>query len=526
MTETLLSTLYCFLPPGASRRNSKRKDIRQWFYKCPVVFKTIGLAVVLWLTIGRAIADPTTYVSNGDYRAPRIALNQTRAIALDQEPSRISVGNPDIADIVTLENNTILIVAKKIGQTNVRVWGANNRPMALFDVEVVQELTMLKRRLYQILPDEPIEVRASGKDVVLSGEVSSTLHLDTAMRVAESFVKATDAGASAINMMNIGGARQVMLEVKVAEVQRNHLKRLGVNFNVLSNSGNWSFGGVTGGGSFGGVADGGSFTLGGGLGTQLPVFTPDNVTLPGSGIFGSLLTGDTLLNLYIDAAKDNDIAKILAEPTLTTMSGSQARFIAGGEFPVPVASGNNQSGISVDYKEYGVGIDFLPMVLGTDKINLNLNVTVSDVTQMNAVSIGDIGGQSTMIVPALNKRSAESTVELLDGQTIAIAGLVNETMRDIVNKFPVLGDVPILGQLFRSQEFRKGQTELVIMVTPRLAQPLANNSMALPTDSFVEPGDREFYLMGRVRDSESGGFSIPLRGTRGVYGHDLDGGMR
>ena len=475
------------------------------------------LALSLFLLPDFAQAHPTMRVTQGGYLSPRIALNHSRTIVFADEPVRISVGNPEIADFVTLGDNAISVVTKQLGQTNIRAWDRNNRPLALIDVEVVHELSMLKRRLYQLMPDETIEVRNSGRDVVLSGEISSSVRLDTALRVADSFVKATDSGSNVINMMSVGGARQVMLEVKVAEVQRNHLKRLGVNFNAMGGTGNWSLGGMTGGGNFvpGGPA-------------QLPSFTPggeDGIPVSGSGIFASFLTGDTIFNLYIDAAKDNDIARILAEPTLTTMSGSQARFIAGGEFPVPVASGNNEGGITIDYREYGVGLDFVPTVLDSEKINLNLNVSVSDVAQLNAVTVGNTAGDYSLTVPALTKRSAESTVELLDGQTIAIAGLVNETMRDVVNKFPVLGDIPIMGQLFRSQEFRKGQSELVIMVTPRLAQPLVNTNPRLPTDSFVEPSDREFYLMGVTRKSKPQYSSPgqPLRGTNGMYGHDLGG---
>ena len=182
-----------------------------------------------------------------------------------------------------------------------------------------------------------------------------------------------------------------------------------------------------------------------------------------------------------------------------------------------------KNAVTIDYREYGVGLDFLPVVLSSDTINLNLNVSVSDVAYLNGQAVGIPAGSNTLVVPALTKRSAESTVELLDGQTIAIAGLVNETMTDVVNKFPVLGDVPILGQLFRSQEFRKGQTELVIMVTPRLARPLVSNEVKLPTDTFVEPSDREFYLMGLPRSSkpEFSSPGQPLTGTNGTYGHDL-----
>ena len=309
-------------------KERRRVSFHRFVYQCLAMFAML-------LLTGLVFAHPTMRVTKGGYLAPRIALNQSRTIVFAEEPARVSVGNPEIADIVMLDDSAISVITKQLGQTNIRAWDNNNRPLALIDVEVVHELTMLKRRLHQIMPGEKIEVRNSGKDVVLSGEITSSINLDTALKISSSFVRATDASSSVINMMSVAGARQVMLEVKVAEVKRNHLKKLGVNFNSMSSTGNWSFGGITG---------NGQFTPGTGP-TQLPSFSPgEGGTIPvsGSGLFTSFLTGDTIFNLYIDTAKNNDIARILAEPTLTTLSGSQARFIAGGEFPVPLASGGNE----------------------------------------------------------------------------------------------------------------------------------------------------------------------------------------
>ena len=208
-----------------------------------------------------------------------------------------------------------------------------------------------------------------------------------------------------------------------------------------------------------------------------------------------------LFQLAFDAAKDNGSAKVLAEPTLTTLTGQEAEFLSGGEFPIPVP---NEDGITIEFKEFGVGLKFLPVVLDSGTINLSLNVAVSELSGLNAInsSVGSDG--NTFFVPALTKRSARATVELGDGQTIGIAGLINESTREAVNKFPGLGDVPMLGHLFRSSQFAKGESELVILVTPTLAQPFKNEGIRLPGDGFVEPSDAEFYLLGRTRGQKPG----------------------
>src|SRR5690606_38003690 len=194
--------------------------------------------------------------------------------------------------------------------------------------------------------------------------------------------------------------------------------------------------------------------------------------------------------VVLEAAKDNGTAKVLAEPTLVTLTGQQAEFISGGEFPVPITE---EDGITIEYKEFGVGVRFLPVVLDAERINLNLNVEVSEISNANALvldtgldtPLGDGVGQ---VIPSLTKRSAQSTVELGNGQTIAIAGLINANTRDLVSRFPGLGDIAVIGHLFRSQEFIRGETELVILVTPHIAKPVDAKLVRLPTERFVEPG--------------------------------------
>ncbi len=240
------------------------------------------------------------------------------------------------------------------------------------------------------------------------------------------------------------------------------------------------------------------------------------------------LSGNFLFNLFIDAAKDQGLAKILAEPNLTTLSGQQARFLAGGEFPIPVAQSDNRT--TIEFKEFGVGVEFVPIVLDSGVISMTLNVLVSDITRENAIELTTGTTDRIFYIPGLIKRTANSTVEVKSGETIAIAGLINETLRENVDKLPGLGELPVIGMLFRSQEFVKGQTELVIFVTPRLARSFDPTQVKLPTDSFVEPSDLEFYLMGRLNarpPEQRSGFSSETgmgpdkTGSEGHFGHDL-----
>ncbi len=215
------------------------------------------------------------------------------------------------------------------------------------------------------------------------------------------------------------------------------------------------------------------------------------------GFFASFLSSNALFNFAIDAAKENGLAKILAEPTLVTQTGHEARFLSGGEFPIPVPRGQN--GVTIEFKEFGVGIGFLPVVLDKSRISLKLNISVSELASPNSVAVSSQGVSSTFVIPSLTKRSAEATVELADGQTLGLAGLISENMREVVTKFPGLGSIPGIGALFRSQEYQKGETELLILVTPHLAKPLVPAEVVLPTDGFEDPSDFGWYFMGSMK---------------------------
>jgi pilus assembly protein CpaC len=473
-----------------------------------------------------AIAQPASAVrERAQSAAPlevTVPLFKSRVLTLDRPTARVAVGNPDVADIVVIHPTELYVLGKDIGTTNVLLWDRDNQLIGSVSVEVAHDLVSLRAKLHQLLPGQAIQVHSAQRSVVLTGTVSDATSLSAAVRLAEGYLAqiqtAKDAEqfeqqsaskredktvGSVINLLQIGGAQQVMLEVKVAEIARSELKRLNAQFNAFSQGNKWSGGGVNGGATFPDVIftdpiNGRAPVFGGAApwGPAIDEFAPTDMTIRNQGLFASFLSNSFLFNTAIDAAKEKGLAKILAEPTLTTLTGQEAKFLSGGEFPIPVPQGIN--GITIEFKEFGVGLKFLPVVLNSGHINLKINVTVSELSDCSSVLVQSERVSRTFLVPCLASRGASGTVELGDGQTMGLAGLINDSLREVVTKFPGLGSLPVLGALFRSQEYRKGETELVILVTPRLAKPLPPGGVPLPTDNFVEPSDAEFYLLGRT----------------------------
>jgi len=463
-------------------------------------------------------------ISDGNLTVP---LYKSRILPLETAASRVSVGNPDIADILILRANQIYILGKDLGTTNVFLWDKNDVLIGAVEIVVTHDLQSLKKKLHDLLPNESIEVHSAQRNIILSGKVSNVTNMDAALKIARGyfarftavdsteFEQATGAGTAessageVINLMAIGGIQQVMLEVKIAEISRTELRRLDMRFNaILQGSDRWNFGGVNGGATFpDAVFPPDSlrvpvFENAAPFGPAVDEFAPNDLFIENQGLFASLLTNNALFNVAFDAAKEKGLARILAEPTLTTQSGQEAEFLAGGEFPIPVPQGRD--GITIEFKEFGVGVKFLPVVLDSKRINLKLNINVSELVSGNTVGININGVTSNFIIPSLTKRSIIATVELADGQTIGIAGLINESLREVVTKFPGLGDIPVFGALFRSQEFIKGETELLILVTPHLAKPLGRDDIRLPTDGFAEPSDFEWFALGRLEGTKAG----------------------
>ncbi len=473
-----------------------------------------------------AASSPAPLVGSGATVDLSVPLFKSRVVTVAGPASRISVASPDIADIVVISPSQLYVLGKDIGTTNVLLWDAGNHLIGTISVNVQHDLEDLKRKYAEIMPGEAIEVRSSQRSIVLSGRVSDTEKLAAAVRIAETYMQQIQTAVAAeqfkqqnnsrrddktvgevINLLQVGGVQQVMLEVKVAEMQRSEVRSLDAQFNSFRNGGRLNWGGVNGGATFPPFVDQNglqhpvfdSFNSNGMLtrwGPPIAQFLPNTPSIADQGLFASFLDKNFLFNLALDAAKNQGLAKILAEPNLTTLTGQEAKFLSGGQFPIPVAAGLGQVGI--EYKDFGVGLDFIPVVLSNGHINLKLNISVSELVDTTSLGVSVANTNTTFVVPSLTVRSASGTVELGDGQTIGLAGLLNDSLTQSINKFPGLGELPILGALFRSQSYMKGDTELVILVTPHLAKPVAKSQIRLPTDSLIEPSDADFYLWGRM----------------------------
>jgi pilus assembly protein CpaC len=480
---------------------------------------------------GPAQAAGTVILGYGDTEAITVPLFKSRVIRLPSPAARVSVGNPDVADILILRATQLYVLGKDLGTTNVLLWDREDNLVGTVAVEVGHDLDSLKAKLNELLPNERIEAFSSQRSIVLRGTVTSVTAMDTALQIARGYLAQIQTGTEAtefkqkassrredgtvgeiINLMQVAGAQQIMLEVKVAEIRRTELKRIQAQFNALTSSGNWTWGGVNGGASFPAL-QGGTIPVLDNIapwGPAVTEFAPNTMTIGNQGLFGSFLSDSTLFNLALDAAKDKGLARILAEPTLTTLTGQEARFLSGGEFGYVVQGG--LTGNTVEFKEFGIGLGFLPVILGDDVVNVKLNVDVSDLVET-----------TNPLIPALlSKRSAMSTVELRQGQTMAIAGLISESTRSASQKFPGLGELPILGQLFSSQSFRNDETELLILVTPHLAKPVDPRNIKLPTDNYVKPTDAEFYLLGRIEGRRAAPATTGGGGTDALYGHRVE----
>ncbi|MDC0609341.1 type II and III secretion system protein family protein [Vibrio sp.] len=462
----------------------------------------------------------------------QVPHHKSAFVQLSGKAKRVSLGDPSVLDIVMMKSDEVFLIGKRLGSTNLMAWDRRGNLIEAIDIEVTHDINSLKAKLFDFLPNEKIEVHSSQNRIVLGGQVSSQERMMMALKIAETYAagreadKSTDSRSeessktNVINLMSIGGAQQVMLEVSVAEVQRSLVRRFGANFNFFEGNGKFGWGATTVGSAFESASD---------LSSISTIF--NDATAQTTGLLSTFLDGDTLFSIALDIAKENGSAKILAEPTLTALSGAKAEFLAGGEFPIPVP---NENGITIDYKEYGVGLKFIPTILSDKKINLNLAVDVSEVASGSTLNYSITNSNASYYIPPVTRRSASSTLELADGQTIGIAGMLSENVRDSISKIPGLGDIPILGQLFRSQEYISGETELVILVTPHLAKPIDKSKVRLPTDGYIEPSDVQYYLLGQGAYMTAPNRDKPLEqqasdnyvdssdgGSEGVFGHDM-----
>jgi len=435
--------------------------------------------------------------------ALNVPMNRAVVVESDVPFTELSIANPGIADISSLSDRTIYVLGKEPGRTTLTLLGADGRLITNVEIHVTPDIAEFKERLTQILPGEPIEVRTANDGIVLSGTVSSIARLDRALELAQRY-----APDRVSNLMSVGGTQQVMLKVRFAEMQRSVSKSLSTSL-ALGGSG---FGGDLG-------LSGGTNTLtpAGAIANALAGNTPGGNDNNGAVLFG-FNAGGIEVGILLEALESKGVVRTLAEPNLIALSGQEAKFLAGGEFPVPVSQDGGE--ITIQYKPFGVELNFIPTVIDGDIINLQLEAAVSSIDPTNSFT------QSGFTVAAFRRRETSTTVELRDGESFAIAGLISDDFRDLSGQVPWLGDIPILGALFRSAEYQRQQTELVIIITAHLVTPTRGEALALPTDRFRPPTERDLFLNGRVAGTVSpttgGAAEVARQDFSGSYGYVLD----
>ena len=483
--KILLLLTLCGLKEGenfqANRGDAVVKKPARWW-----MWLWWGIILVLLGTVPAQAADLLDRVRNQEInQVLRLKVGRSKVLRTPFALTRISVADPDIADIILISEREIYINALAPGATNISMWGKSRFTSATVTVEA--DLTLLKEKLHQILPKEKIGVEAAGDSIVLTGEVSGPVAQSTAISLAKPF-----AGGKAdkvVNVLHVGGVQQVMLEVRVAEINRLVAERIGVNFNALAPQGNFGVQQING---LAGVQDLARVFTGAGSASTTSF---SQLLTPALTAMGGWTAAGTLWTVFLDLLKQQNLGRVLAEPNLVATSGQQASFLAGGEYPIPVpqSGGGVSPTITIEYKKFGVQLEFTPTVLNDSKIAVKVHPTVSELDNTFGQAFTLPGGY---VVPGLRTREMNTQVEVNDGQTFAIAGLLSDNSRTIIRKFPVLGDIPVLGALFRSNEYQKNLTELVALVTPHLVKPMAPGASRLPTDKWVEPSDVDFYLMG------------------------------
>ena len=436
----------------------------------------LGLALTL-PTVTSVSAQSGLSVLRGSVSSNiTVATNRAIVVQSDQPFAEISVANPGIADIATLSESTIYVLGKAPGRTTLTLFGVDGGLLANVDVRVVPDIAEFKERLAEILPGEPIEVRTAGGGIVLSGTVSGARKVARAMELASRY-----AGDQVTNLMMVGGSQQVMLKVRFAEMQRSTSKALSSSVGIT------------------GLMGGATLDLGSGSNTAGSLGASE-----GNGLF-SFGAGGLAVDVLIQALESKGMVRTLAEPNVVAISGQQASFLAGGEIPIPGPDG------STIFKPYGVNLTFTPTVIDDNHISLRLTTEVSALDK--SVEVNGIMGFKT--------RNTTTTVEMRDGQSFAIAGLLQDDFGDSVEQVPWLGDVPILGALFRSSDFVRRQSELVIIITPHLVKPVSGEALSMPTDRMRVPTEEELFLLGTIEGSSSLGGS-GSQGVQGSYGYVLE----
>lgn len=413
-----------------------------------------------------ASAQNATVIRGGG--AMSVELKKGRLLRLKRQIATIFVADPSIADIQVKSPTLIYIFGKRSGETTLFAVDKDDRVVLNMTIRVSHNLSTLNRSLRGLMPGHGVRARTVGNSIVLSGTVRTARESEDARRLAAQFVAKP---ANVINRLRVTGSTQINLRVRIVEVSRSVVRNLGINWDTIS---------LLGGSITAGIATGGATFVGNTFSAGANILTRRNGS--NSGVFA--YRGDrNTINGVLDALQTQGLVKTLAEPNLTAISGETASFLAGGEFPVPVPQDGGV--ITITYKKFGVGLAFTPTIIGPNRINLKVNPEVSQLSNAGAVQIQGVA------VPSLTTRRASTTVELASGQSFAIAGLLQNNFTKDLSKVPGIGDIPILGKLFTSENFRRDESELVIIVTPYLVRPFDPHKARLAAASRAAQRGRE-----------------------------------
>ena len=432
-----------------------------------------------------------TGVGAGELDVP---VNKSQVLKSDQPYTKALIGNPDIADIVPMSDTSIYVLGKRAGTTSLTLYN-HDHLFAVVDVVVGPDVTTLKRQLSELLPAEQVSARMSNDSVLLEGMVSNAVDADRAVQIAETY-----APGKVVNLLSLGSSQQVMLEVRFAEVKRSALSQIGLSW------------GINGSKTDAVIGNGASQTPGRNVTTTItnPDGSTTTTTDAGDPIkrLGSIVDSFAIVsrtfrafgadfNVTLDALETKGAVTTLAEPTLVALSGETASFLAGGEFPVPVSQGNGGNGggstaITVEFKPFGVSLAFTPTVLADGVINLVVEPEVSSIDPSASITINNL------VIPGIQTRRAKTVVEMHDGESFAMAGLIRKDFQDTVRQVPLLSSIPIIGALFRSTGFQHQESELVMIVTPRLVRPVPAGSLKLATDHAGPPNEADLLINGRT----------------------------
>jgi pilus assembly protein CpaC len=435
------------------------------------------LAAVLACLLVGVLASPAggqdaeTLATDGSLT---IEVHKGRVIRLPRPAATVFVADPEIADVQAQSASIVYLFGRRTGSTSLYAIDENDQLLLRTAVVVQHNLSGLRQAISQLIPDARVTAGTVDGSIVLDGLVENPVQAEELRELAERYLGEDE---TVLFRVRVASPTQVNLRVRVAEVSRDVLKEFGINWEAILQNGNFTFGFVSG--------------------RQVSDAAGNFLRSPtgANSAFGSWQSGDDFVNTALDALAEENLINILAEPNLTALSGETASFLAGGEFPIPVDQ-DDDNGISIEFKEFGISLAFTPTVLSSNRISLRVRPEVSDLSERGAITINGL------TIPALSTRRAETTVELGSGQSFAIGGLLSTDMENAISKYPGIGDLPVLGTLFRSTRFRSNETELVILVTPYLVRPVDEPRIALPTDGYRAPSDIERILMGRLHSAQ------------------------